>query len=408
MSDDPRATFRGIVMNTCTHSRGWLVTTRAVTIALALEIAPAHAQFDTTSPCVTGQNCCLVARTNSRPYRYAVSCDSNGSSASIAASMQGYLQQLYGPVNWALAAGWMANARIPGWAGQGLPGLRYPPAPPPDKECFLGQTCCAVGRSNSDGSYAWAYDGGAQLSTSALMQSGFAIVLERVSPEFCHYWWNTNVAGRGLGQFIADATPQGAIPFGDTGANMAPQTPPISAGGSLSLSVAAWRQLATFVGPIRQSGQGLLLQGGAWTNGRVVNGNNDGNAVQTQQSFDLSAGGDIYMRFSVDAGGQYLAVAPGLFSGVSVRHLSTHNSWAGSVVIPEQTPIYAHLRLSPDSSYALAIALGGYDDQGGQVIDSASGRVASLDGAVVMRFVDNYAGTQASLLIEEVIVHSGR
>lgn len=395
-------------MNACINNPRWIATTCVLAAALALELTPASAQVDASTRCINGQNCCQVARTHSRPYRYAVSCDSYSSTASIAASMQGYLEPMYGPVTWALAAGWMANARIPGWEGQGVPGFVYPPAPAPDKECFSGQTCCAVGRSNSDGSFAWAYDGGAQLSASALMQSGFSIVLERVSPEFCHYWWNTNVAARGLGQFIADATPQGAIPFGDLQANVGPQPQPVGPGGRLSLSAGSWRQLRTFVGQIQQTGQGLLLQGAAWTNGRVVDGNNDGNAVESQQSFDFSGGGDIYMRFSVDAGGQYLAVAPGLFTGVSVRHLSTHNSWAGSVVIPERTSIYAHLQLSPDRSYRLAIALGAYDDQGGQLIDSASGSVSSLSGAVVMRFVDNYAGTGASVLIEEVIVRGGR
>lgn len=91
-----------------------------------------------------------------------------------------------------------------------------------------------------------------------------------------------------------------------------------------------------------------------------------------------------------------------------MRHLSTHHSWSGSVLIPERTWIHAHLRLQPNGNFSLKVALGNYDDRGGNVIDSANGRVAALSGPLELTFGDNYAGANSAVVIGEVLVRAVR
>lgn len=172
----------------------------------------------------------------------------------------------------------------------------------------------------------------------------------------------------------------------------------------LALTRDGWVRSAGHDGAIAVTRQGLVARGGAWTNGRKVKGRRDGNHLRSRQSFDLPHGGDIRMRFSVDAGGKYLALYPTLFSGVAMRHLSTHNSWAGSVVIPERTWLFAHLHIAPSGDYRIAVARGNFADRGGTLLDQAHGRLTRRQGQVELRFVDNYAGTAASVLIGEAWV----
>jgi hypothetical protein len=173
---------------------------------------------------------------------------------------------------------------------------------------------------------------------------------------------------------------------------------------SIPSSPGAWQQSAQHNGRIYAAQNGLVLQGGAWTNGRLKDGFYDGNRVWSAQTFDFSRGGDVYLRFLLIGGGQYMVIWPRLFEGVSVRPLTTHHSFAGSIAVPENTWLFAHLSVQPDGSYRAAVARRNYDDRGGQILSQDAGQLANPRGRIEMQFADNYAGTKVLLVINEVVV----
>jgi len=173
---------------------------------------------------------------------------------------------------------------------------------------------------------------------------------------------------------------------------------------SVPLAPGNWQQPTGRFGSLEQAREGLLVRGDAWTNGGWKNGKTDGNAIISANSYSLENGGDVYMTFAVNGGGKYLAVWPNLFTGVKIPHMSTHHSWAGSVVLPENTWIFAHLKVQPDGKYRITICLNNYDDRGGRILLDRSGVLASKNGRVEISFVDNYASRNAYLLIKKVEV----
>jgi hypothetical protein len=355
------------------------------------------------------------------PRRYVVACDGGAQTASGAATAGGYPVVVFGPSTFEQCGAWMAAARIPGW--ERFANVPLPPGaglPKPDASCFLGRNCCYVGATTDrPPAYAIGYDSGSSSGSHALITGGYrSIVYGPVSVEACHAWWNDNIAARGLGPPFP-AAGSGAVPF-QAGAFRAPPPrgpsgpqgprgggPAAQTGISVALSSNAWVQASQYVGAVTSGDQGLLLTGGPWTNGRLVDGRYDGNRVLSRETFDFSAGGDVYMAFAVNGGGKYMGFYPRLIAGVSVKHMTTHHSWAGSVVVPERAWLFGHLRVERDGSYRLTVAKGGYDDRGGQVILGADGRLSSPSGQLDFQFADNYAGTGASVLIGEAWVYAG-
>jgi len=188
-------------------------------VAFSLVLGPASASgVERLNPrdfeCATGVDCCEVGRTDTRPYRYAMVCDPNLPSAN-------HPIRVFGPKRASAVAGWMANAQVPGWEGEALPGYPYDAPPACDPRCDPGRMCCAIGRfpdhrEEDVGQWAmWAraYDGTVS-ATLSLQDAGREIALENVSPEYCHAWWNENLAEEGLAETISDPTPRGAIPCG--------------------------------------------------------------------------------------------------------------------------------------------------------------------------------------------------
>jgi hypothetical protein len=173
------------------------------------------------------------------------------------------------------------------------------------------------------------------------------------------------------------------------------------------LSPSAWMRVGPQTGQIRGSDQGLALIGGAWTNGRLINGRQDGITARSSDSFDFSNGGDVYVSFRPNGAGKYMSFEPRLVSGVSVPYLSTHNSWAGSVVVSDGMPLFAHLHVQPDGNYRLVITSGDYDLRGGRELLQSAGRLTKLLAPLELFFGDNYAGERAGLLITEARVQLG-
>jgi len=173
---------------------------------------------------------------------------------------------------------------------------------------------------------------------------------------------------------------------------------------TVPLSPSAWIRVGPQTGQIRGSDQGLALVGGAWTNGRPINGRQDGITARSADSFDFSKGGDVFVSFRPNGAGKYMSFEPRLVSGVAVPYLSSHHSWAGSVVVPDGAAVFGHLRIQPDGNYRLVVTSGDYDRRGGRELLRAAGRLARLSAPLELFFGDNYASERASLLITEARV----
>jgi hypothetical protein len=198
-----------------------------------------------------------------------------------------------------------------------------------------------------------------------------------------------------------------AGPWVAPGIGPAPPMSPSVAPAIVAVPLNGWRQAAQYAGGLQGSSLGLVLQGGAWTNGQLRGGAYDGNRVVSAQVFDFSRGGDAYMKLLANGAGQYMGFWPRVLEGVSVLHMTTHHSWANSVVVPDNAWVYAHLRVEPDGAYRIAVAAGNYDDRGGQVIYRNAGRLANPRGRLELQFADNYAGQAASMVIGEAVVKTG-
>lgn len=173
---------------------------------------------------------------------------------------------------------------------------------------------------------------------------------------------------------------------------------------TLSLAPQDWQQVEFRHGPLEPIQTGLLLRGDAWTNARNRNGRIDGNHVRSARPFDLRGGGDVYLVFSVDGGGQYMAIFPLLFSGVEVPHMTTHHSFRGSVVLPERQWLYAQLHVDVSGNYQITVCQNTFFNQDGRVLLDRAGTLTSLTGRVEFAFADNYAGPSAFVVIGKAMV----
>lgn len=395
-----------------------LALSLAAALATGFVAATAMAQ---PGVCFAGRDCCVVGMSLDTPRRYVVACDGQAQTASSAASSGGYPIVVFGPTTWERCGAWMNRAGVPGWAQYANVPLEASAKPPaPDRSCFLGRTCCWVGSTyDNPPRFAIGYDGNDGRGDIKLGLHGYHhIAFGPESVESCHAWWNANVAAQGLGQPFPGAV-SGAIPVDPRSFRAVPPSGPSGpqgpratrAGGpastaiSVALSPAAWVRVAPHVGNVTGAPQGLAVVGGAWTNGQLREGRIDGNRITSRERFDFTSGGDVYMAFVANGGGKYMGFYPRVVAGVSVAHMTTHNSWAGSVVVPDGALVFGHLHVAPGGRYALGIALGGYDDHGGQVLLRANGQLPDLTSPLELHFVDNYAGPGASLLVREAWVY---
>ena len=110
------------------------------------------------------------------------------------------------------------------------------------------------------------------------------------------------------------------------------------------------------------------------------------------------------MTFKADDGGRYLVIFPKIFSEGGYKLLSTDHSFAGSIVVSINTPLYAHFKVDTNGKYKTTVCRGGYDDKGGSPVSTVSGTIKKRIGRVRIWFGDNYGGTKASLVITEAKV----
>ncbi len=200
---------------------------------------------------------------------------------------------------------------------------------------------------------------------------------------------------------VARVTPSASPPTSSGGGG----TPPVTS--AINVPATAFQRVSQYTGTITPSGSRITLGGGAWTNGRLQNGNYDGNRIRSSQAFDFSAGGDAYMHIVPNGAGKYMAFWPRVLDGVAVKPMSTGNTWAGSIVVKDNENLFAHVSVAPGGNYRITVARSAYDDRGGQVIYSSTGRLANPQAHLELQFADNYAGTAARVDILETIVRIG-
>ncbi len=196
---------------------------------------------------------------------------------------------------------------------------------------------------------------------------------------------------------------------------------------NIPLTADAWMQELHRQGAYKSTFKGLLVKGGAWTNGRLTNGRVDGNYLLSNQSFDFTKGGDIYFAFIAHGDGYMSIYAPGLTevtdtifihtgnntTDIKVPWLTTHYSWMNSIVIPDDEILFMHLRLQSNRIYHWSICKNDYDNHGGKIIAQYSGIVSKehwqyfKNAKIPIYFLDNYANEKAYLLIKEVKVCTG-
>jgi hypothetical protein len=177
----------------------------------------------------------------------------------------------------------------------------------------------------------------------------------------------------------------------------------------VSLDPSDWIQKDNYSGAFRSSDDGLMVSGGSWTNGQCKP-NCDGNHLLSRNSYNLTNGADVRVRFQASGAGTYMAMYPEFLDTVYSHYVTTHHSWSGSVVIPEDTDLYSHISVDPDKTWTFDLCTGGYADRGGTLLDSASGtfsdaawsNAAHSQLRIVM--TDNYGGTSAYVLVKEALV----
>lgn len=207
-----------------------------------------------------------------------------------------------------------------------------------------------------------------------------------------------------------DAMRQSPAPGPGAGTGLfASPGPGPQAGGQSVVSVPAtgWVRAQQYRGGLQAGPQGVVVGGAPWTNGQLRGGYYDGNKVVSAQAFDLSGGGDVYMKILAHGGGKYMAFWPRAFEGVGIPMMTTHHSWANSTVVPENTWIFSHLHVERGGAYTITVASGAYDDRGGRVFSRGTGRLANPRGRLELQFSDNYAGQAAYMVIGEAVVRTG-
>ncbi len=163
---------------------------------------------------------------------------------------------------------------------------------------------------------------------------------------------------------------------------------------------------------IQITGAGLRMQGGFWTNGLdSVTGLSDGNGIITNTKYIIANNTTFYTRFKVDGAGRYMAVLLAPYGISAGTYYNTNHSWAGGLLIPEDTWLYQRLTYNSDGSWSNVLAEENYDNQGGKVLhrqtgvlDQEQAALAGAGTAFYVSFGDNYGGENTSVVLWELMV----
>lgn len=186
----------------------------------------------------------------------------------------------------------------------------------------------------------------------------------------------------------------------------APSTPATyrAAPGELSLDPAAWNQNRHRNSSLqpRLTNDGLKILGADWTNGQIRNGRLDGNGFSSSSRHNF-VGRTTQVEFAVNGGGEYMAIniAP---HGLPAHFFSTHNSWDGSRILPQNDTLVMALKIEEDGKWTQVVR----DKSNGAIVASQGGRanakqLETLRNAPFgVNFHDNHAGRNASVTVYRI------
>lgn len=179
---------------------------------------------------------------------------------------------------------------------------------------------------------------------------------------------------------------------------------------SIQMDLASWVKVNT--GKWEETAEGIKVYGAGFREGHQ--------GLQSKTSYNF-IGTDTYIKWKANGGvnGEYGAFWVFLMSDYVLEtgesngraiggFFTTDHSWKESTVIDVDTWFYTHILVQEDSLYTTVTATENYDDQGGMVFDSGDGEYTNADnGNVVVIFQDNYGGTEAYVVVSEVIISTG-
>ena len=155
------------------------------------------------------------------------------------------------------------------------------------------------------------------------------------------------------------------------------------------------------------------VSSGAWTEtaeGLQVNGSGSRlpNAITSRDVYDLT-GASVYIKWKPHGNANYMSAGPAINPfNVSAGPFTTHHSWAGSLVLTEDTWYYTRFQFTGNTTWAAVTCTGNYTDAGGTVFFTTSQPTGALASWVssanlTLQFSDNYGGTGAYVVLGEAM-----
>ncbi len=134
-----------------------------------------------------------------------------------------------------------------------------------------------------------------------------------------------------------------------------------------------------------------------------------GGSALSKTSFDFRDA-DIYIKWKIYANSNYLSIK--FLAGTyihSVKYFTTDHTYAGSILVQENTWYYLHFHVNGDSTFSVALCSDNYDDLGGTVVfDTQNVEISPqrkdliTHGKIRSWFGDNYGDSLCYMDIAEV------
>jgi len=175
-------------------------------------------------------------------------------------------------------------------------------------------------------------------------------------------------------------------------------------------NLAAWQQAEKHDARIVETTDGkLTLHGANFTNAKLVNGRYDGNRIVSISTFNLEWA-DVFYKFVADGADSYQSMTLAAENIPSPR-MSTHHSFADSVLVEKQTPYFVHISLQNNGIIKWTLSKNAYATESGSEVVASKRIPLMLDQQeklkvtrLVVGFGDNYAGREASMTLLEAKV----
>ncbi len=132
-----------------------------------------------------------------------------------------------------------------------------------------------------------------------------------------------------------------------------------------------------------------------------------GNGITSISSFDFK-GSDTYVKWKAGSNTNYAGYNIYIAGLPNEGNKTTNHSFGGSTLLSNNTWYYTHYKMRDDGSYFINTAKNDYDDNGGIIIKSKEWILTEDESKFInnttisVRLNDNYASTQATLIVAEI------